>query len=328
MSHEAPQAAGAGRRLPAVDCLRGAALVAMFGYHLTWDLAHFGYVDAATPFSPAMRLASHAIASTFLFVAGASLVLARRDPFDWRAYWKRMALVAGAALAVTVASWFLFPDAVILFGILHCIAAASLIALPFLFLPWPAALAAAAIVAVAPWLYSSPAFDTPWAYWTGLGAGLPKTNDFRPLLPWAAPLLAGVAAASFAIPRGAVEALARLEGRSAPARLLAFGGRHSLIVYLAHQPVFFALLSGAVLLFPPGGPADERPFRASCERQCAGSGGPKSLCVEACACTATRLKTLGLWSRNGDNRLDAAESRLVAAAASECVARARGGQSD
>lgn len=321
MSLAAPKAAGA--RLPAVDIVRGAALVAMFGYHLTWDLAHFGYVDPATPFSPAMRLLSHAIASTFLFVAGFSLVLARRDPFDWPAYWKRMALVGGAAFAVTVASWFLFPDAVILFGILHCIAAASLIALPFLFLPWQAALAAAAIVAVAPWLYASPAFDGPWTYWTGFGATLPKTNDFRPLLPWAAPLLAGVAAAGFAIPRGAVQGLARIEGASAPARLLAFGGRHSLIVYLVHQPVFFGLLSGAVLVFPPGGPADERPFRASCERQCAGSGGPQNLCVEACACTASRLKTLGLWSRNGEGRLDAAESRMVAAVASECVAKAR-----
>jgi len=74
----APSDETAARRLPVVDVARGAALLAMFGYHLTWDLAHFGYVDPQTPFSPEMRLVSHLIASAFLFIAGASLVLARR----------------------------------------------------------------------------------------------------------------------------------------------------------------------------------------------------------------------------------------------------------
>lgn len=323
MNEPSSASGGARARLPAVDIVRGAALVAMFGYHLTWDLAHFGYIEATTPFSPAMRLISHVIASTFLFVAGASLVLARRNPFDWRAYWKRLALVAGAAFAVTVASWFLFPDAVIWFGILHCIAAASLLALPFLFLPWPAALAAAIAVAAAPHFLASAAFDRPLWDWTGLGLTLPRTNDFRPLLPWAAPLLAGVAVMGLALPLGAIDFLARFKGASGPARLLAFGGRHSLIVYLVHQPLFFAALSVTAWAFPAGGPADEKPFRASCERQCEGSGGPRDVCVSSCACTAARLKQLGLWNRSGENRLDAAESRMVAQAASECVANAR-----
>jgi len=45
-------------RLDAVDIARGLALVAMAGYHFTWDLAYFGVVDPLTPFTPPMRLAS------------------------------------------------------------------------------------------------------------------------------------------------------------------------------------------------------------------------------------------------------------------------------
>ena len=43
------------QRLDAVDVARGLALVAMAGYHFTWDLAYFGVVAASTPFTPPMR---------------------------------------------------------------------------------------------------------------------------------------------------------------------------------------------------------------------------------------------------------------------------------
>ncbi len=317
----APSDETAARRLPVVDVARGAALLAMFGYHLTWDLAHFGYIDARAPFAPEMRLFSHAIASSFLFIAGASLVLARRAPFAWAATWKRFALVAGAAALVTAGSWFLFPQAPILFGILHCIAAGSLLALPFLFLPWPAALAAAVLVGGLPFLVASPAFDPPWAQWTGLGASLPDAMDFRPLAPWAAPMLAGVAAMAVAVPHGGREVLARMSGVGRTARLLAFGGRHSLLIYLVHQPIFFGVLTAFVWAFPPSGPADEAPFRTSCERQCASSGAAADVCIAACACTARGLKRLNLWDKLGENRLDSGESALVSQLAGECVAQ-------
>ena len=53
----------------------------------------------------------------------------------WPAYWRRFLIIAGAAALVSVGTYFVFPGAFVFFGILHCIAAASLVALPFLFLP-------------------------------------------------------------------------------------------------------------------------------------------------------------------------------------------------
>jgi uncharacterized membrane protein len=310
-----------GRRLPVVDIARGAALVAMFGYHLVWDLAHFGYIDEQAPFSPAMRLASHVIACSFLFIAGASLVLARRTPFDWRAYGVRLGKIAAAALAVSLASRLLFPEALILFGILHCIAAASVLALPFLFLPWPAALVGAAVATALPLFAASHAFDGPWLDWTGLNLVEPSSNDFRPLLPWAAALLTGVGVMAFGRPRGAVDVLARIRGTSPPARLLAFGGRHSLLIYLVHQPIFFAALSAAVWAFGPPREGNAAPFLASCENQCIASNGAPSACVRACGCTAREMKSLNLWDKLAQNRLDAPERTILAKVAKACTAR-------
>ncbi|HMN72951.1 MAG TPA: heparan-alpha-glucosaminide N-acetyltransferase [Rhodoblastus sp.] len=308
-------------RIAALDMARGAALVAMFAYHLTWDLADFDYIDARAPFSPQMRLFSHVIACAFLFIAGLSLALARRDPFDWFGYRRRIALIAGAAALVTAASWFLFPQAIIFFGILHCIAAASVLALPFVFLPWPAALAAGVALFALPFFVQSPAFDAPALIWTGLGVRIPTSNDFRPLLPWAGALLVGLGVGLFTRDRGGFDALRRIPGTSLPARLLAFGGRHSLAVYLIHQPVFFALLSASVWAFGPPAPADEQPFRRSCEAQCLSNGAGAKQCRRGCACTAQTLKRLHLWDRLRAGVLDDGEKALLTRVARDCIGR-------
>lgn len=314
-------AGGPGGRIAALDMARGAALVAMFAYHLTWDLADFQYIDARTPFSPQMRLFSHVIACSFLFIAGLSLALAKREPFDWGAYWRRLALIAGAAALVTGASWFMFPQAIIFFGILHCIAAASLLALPFLFLPWPAALAAGAALFALPFFVALPAFDGPALIWTGLGVRIPTSNDFRPLLPWGGALLIGLGLGLGVGRRGGFAALRRIPATSAPARLLAFGGRHSLIVYLVHQPVFFALLTASVWALGPASPADERPFRQSCQEQCVAGGGAAEACRRGCACTAQTLKRLNLSERLRSGLLDEGEKAILTRVARDCLSR-------
>ena len=315
----APGAEASRKRIALIDMARGGALVAMFAYHLVWDLAHFGYIDGRTPFMPEMRLFSHVIACSFLFIAGLSLALAKRDPFDWRGFWKRLAMIAGAAALVTIASWFLFPNALIFFGILHCIAAASLIALPFLFLPWPAALAAGAIAFALPALVSLSAFDTPALIWTGLGVRIPISNDFRPLLPWAGALLIGLGLGLLLQKRGGFEPLRRISGANLPARILAFGGRHSLAVYLIHQPVFFALLTASVWAFGHPAPADEKPFREVCERQCSESGATADTCRRSCGCAAQTFKRLNLWDKLQKNVLDEAERSILARVAQDCV---------
>ena len=68
--------------------------------------------------------------------------------------------------------------------------------------------------------------------------GKPVTEDYVPLFPWSGVLLLGLAAGHWLIARdfGALSPLAH-----AP-RILQFLGRHSLVVYLVHQPILFGLL--------------------------------------------------------------------------------------
>jgi uncharacterized membrane protein len=225
-------------RLLALDAARTLAVVCMVVFHFTFDLALFGYVARDTMSQPFWYYFARMIAGSFLFLSGVSLWLSHGPGIRWPAFWKRWARLVAAAALVTIASIWLVPGGPIWFGILHAIAATALIGLVALRLPWPATLALAALIFAAAWGPRFPAFDPIWLVWTGLAQSRPAMGDYVPLIPWAAPALAGVAFAK-------ALRLDRWRGRPAPryVHALTFPGRHSLIIYLVHQPILFGLFN-------------------------------------------------------------------------------------
>ena len=311
-------AAGA-PRWRALDIARGLAVIAMVVFHLIWDLAHFGYAAPNLPWTPGVRFFGHAIAFAFLFIAGVALVLANRPHFRPRAFARRLAIVGGAAALVSLGTWLVFPGSWVFFGILHCIAAASVVALPLLFAPWPVALAAGLACIIASLFVAAPIFDANALQWLGLGTREPLTQDWRPFFPWAGAVFAGVAAG---------QRLDRMRGgapmsdAAAPARLpgrwLAFLGRHSLAIYLLHQPALFALFSALAFVSPAADAAAE--FTPRCETHCNDGGGEAAFCRDACACVAEEATRSYLFKNARDAR---EKTRRLNAIAKLCVGRAR-----
>jgi uncharacterized membrane protein len=207
-------------------------------FHFTFDLALFGHIPADTMSQPFWHYFARLIAGSFLFLSGIGLWLVHGQSIRWPAFWRRTARIAGAALLVTVASIWLVPGGPIWFGILHAIAVTGVVGLLALRLPWPAILALAALIFAIGWSYRSAAFDPIWLVWTGLAETRPAMGDYVPLLPWAAPALAGIAFA---------RALRiDLWHRRAPSDLLdrlTFPGRHTLVIYLIHQPILIGLFN-------------------------------------------------------------------------------------
>ena len=124
-----PSAAPLIGRIDAVDLARGLALVAMTTFHFGWDLEMFGFADRGFASQPAMIWYARAIASSFLVLVGISFALAHRGGVRAGPFLRRLAMIAGAALLITVATRIATPDIYIFFGILHHIALASLLAL-------------------------------------------------------------------------------------------------------------------------------------------------------------------------------------------------------
>lgn len=296
-------------RWGALDVARGLAVVAMVVFHLIWDLGHFGYIPAAIPWSPPVKAFGHTIAFSFLFIAGLSLVLAHGSGIRWPAFWRRFAIVAGAAALVSAGTYVVFPSAFVFFGILHVIAAASLVAIPFLMAPWWAAVVAGAFFFAAPHYLASPIFNADWLQCVGLSTVEPLTQDWRPLFPWSGALLLGV---------GAGRLLPSAAGGESGWRGLPFLGRHSLLIYLAHQPVLFALFTALVMVAPP--PEDATAFILECEASCRADGAGKAFCHDACVCTAQEaLRTKALAGVTDE----AERGRRLREIAGRCVAKGR-----
>ena len=310
-------------RLPAIDRLRGAALVAMAIYHFTWDLGFFGYIDPATAGTGGWRLFARMIAGSFLFLAGFSLVLGHGATFRPRPFLIRFGKIAAAAAAITVATWFAFPDAFIFFGILHAIAAASVVGLLFLRLPAAVTFAVAAAAVIAPLYLRAPIFNHPALWWVGLSTEIPRSNDYVPLLPWVGAFLAGMGACRLFLASGLAGRLSAA-GDAAASRwktLLAAAGRHSLAIYLIHQPVLIALLYGFSLVVPAPAADPVAGYRQSCTSACEAERGA-DFCRSFCDCTLDRLTEQNLFADLTRGKLDVARDDRIMAISSQCTADA------
>ena len=229
------------RRIVAVDLARSLALLGMAIFHFTWDLEFFGYIAPGTTLQGGWAIFARLVAGTFLFLAGVSLVLGHGDGIRWRSFLRRLAMVGGAALAITLATFLGMREAFIFFGILHSIAVASVLGLVFLRAPVWMTLFAAVVAWLLPEIFRSSAFDPRWLAWTGLAETPPRSFDFVPVFPWFAACLLGIAVAKVAEVAGVWDRLRG--GRPGPIlRAAAWPGRHSLAVYLLHQPVLIGLL--------------------------------------------------------------------------------------
>ena len=288
------------RRIPLVDVARGVALAAMTVYHFAWDLETFGYLLPGTIGQTGWVLFARAIATTFLFLAGMSLVLAHGDGFRAGTFIKRTGMVAGAALLVSIATRFTHPDAWIFFGILHAIALFSILSVPFARLPWWTAALAAVAVQIVDRLVADDRFTGP-LWFLGLHETQPVSNDFVPLFPWWSATLAGVAAMKLLQGTTVWRRIGEARLPAMAQRPLAFVGQNSLLYYLVHQPVLIGALSAWVWAF--GGPDVTPGFQHACQQRCEETGG-ETVCRSFCGCVTKGLAGEGLLEPFAGGTLD------------------------
>lgn len=235
------------QRLVSVDALRGVAIVSMIIYHFFIDLLIF-----CSQRVPSIRLipawawetSSTLIGSTFLFLVGFSTWYSARN---WRRditlkkQFLKFTTVGTAALIVTVVSLVATPETPIFFGILHCIATTNLFLC--IFLSWRSRYIFAfafSIFILGVYFRNDPigTFLFSWIARTQNG----KMGDYYPLIPWLAVALLGLAVGK-ALPShryASLQTTALIKYRAVSG--LSFLGRHSLSIYLVHQPILILIL--------------------------------------------------------------------------------------
>ena len=238
-------------RYALVDALRGCAMVWMTLFHFCFDLAHFGLWAQNFRIDPVWTMQRTAIVSLFLFCAGLSQSIAVQQGQSWTRFGWRWLQIAGGALLVSLASYAMFPQSFIYFGVLHGMAVMLCVVRwsadwgrwlwwvggAALCLPPLAAYAFAnGAEALAPW------FNAPALNWLGWVGRKPFTQDYVPVFPWLGVMWWGMAAGQWLLFKKPDWLQRPLPGLlKGPAVL----GRWSLSYYLLHQPV----LMGGLMAF-------------------------------------------------------------------------------
>ena len=224
-------------RIDGLDIFRGLALLLMIMYHFTYDLNHFHLITIDMNHTPLFLVFRYTIMSMFLFSVGISLALVHTPKIRWKSIQKRILLLGGASLIVTIATYIEFPHAWVYFGILHFILLASLVGL--LFLPYPKmALVTAVVILIGSatetlnmqifFQFIQPILHLPI-----------YTEDLVPFIPWFAVVLLGIGTTHYKLPQK-LFTLPLVSNKYLFTRGLKFIGQHSLLIYLIHQPILFS----------------------------------------------------------------------------------------
>lgn len=245
---EAKSAAGGRGRLWEVDAARGVAILMMAVYHTVFDLYAYGGYEIDAVGGGWARFAD-LTAGSFLFLVGASLAISAERDFlregetRFVRYLQRGLKVFAFGMLLTVV-FLAFGMGYVVFGILHLIGVSVVLAYPLLRYRALNLVLGAGVFALG--LYVLRLTDTglqpdsPWLLPLGFAPENLYMPDYRPLLPWFGVVLLGLGLGNFVYGRGG-----RLVRRAAPRATapLTFLGRHSLLVYLVHQPIILALLA-------------------------------------------------------------------------------------
>jgi uncharacterized membrane protein len=232
-------------RVGAIDAWRGAAIVLMIAYHFCFDLNYFHVIHQDMHHQLFWVSARSLIVTMFLTLVGISLVLSAHRQPGWRGFGMRQFRIGACAVLVSAGSYAMFPATFIYFGILHFIFFASFIGMALVRARVPAiALAAAGVLAIATALFwSDPWFDAaPWR-WVGFMTHKPFTEDYVPMFPWIGVVLLGIALGKILLAKVLKPAAPGAVATRNPAlRLGRLMGRHSLLIYMVHQPLLMGVL--------------------------------------------------------------------------------------
>ena len=220
----------------------------MVFYHFMWDLYFFQLYEANVQVGPWKNFA-RGIATTFIFVVGVSLTLSynrekqRADLTNlFPRYLRRGAKIFGLGLVVTLGTYLFLGRGFVIFGILHLIGVSVVLAYPLLHVSRWISLAAGILLIPLGFYLNTLRVSFPWLIWLGVNQYGRYMVDYYPLLPWFGVALLGIFAGYTLYPQGQPRFSLPNLASFAPVQGLRFLGRHSLLIYIIHQPILIALL--------------------------------------------------------------------------------------
>ena len=237
------------KRYPILDSLRGLILISMIAYHTVWDMVYIFGEKWNWYKSDGAHIWQQSICWSFILLSG----------FCWsfgKKKWKRGMIVFGAGIVIMLTTAIAMPENKVLFGVLTLLGSCMLLMIPlekilkrikplcglllalvlFLFMykinqgylgfgEWQA------VVLPKRW------YANLFTAYLGFPTGAFRSTDYFPILPWCFLFVAGYFLHRVFVEK---ELLTYLEkGKN---RVLEHLGKHSLVIYMLHQPLAYGVL--------------------------------------------------------------------------------------
>ena len=220
-------------RIHLLDFIRGVAIIGMIVYHAAFNYTVFYNIDISFLDTVLCEIIRIMLAMAFIIIAGISTKLSQRLIL-------RGFTVVGAALIVSLVTFFVTPNLVIRFGILHFMGVAMLITAlckkVLVTIPRKIALPLfAALFFITKFLFPI-RVDWEILFPFGLISNNFMSADYYPLIPWIFAFFFGTYLTEPLIKHQAPQWVYYFKSP-----IVNFLGRHSLLVYLIHQPILWGL---------------------------------------------------------------------------------------
>jgi uncharacterized membrane protein len=209
-----------------IDVLRGATIILMIFFHFSFDLNLLGFLNFDIIHKPFWYFLPRFIVFMFFLAVGMSLTLVHQRQIKWRIFFHRFIKILILAGVISLVTYIIYPENWIYFGTLHSIAIVSLLSLPFLKYP-KTSLLIALLLFIPSMLWDK---NIPWFEMSH------PSFDYISPFPWVGSSLLGIFAISKNLHRF------YLDDKNKLVKSLNFLGKHSLLIYLVHQPILIGLL--------------------------------------------------------------------------------------
>ena len=225
-------------RIWELDAFRGLCILCVIVVHAVFDLRYF----AGLTFSlhPVFQFVMDYGGVLFVVLSGICVTLGSHSA-------RRGAVVLACGLLITavtegmIALGMAGPSVRIQFGVLHLLGVAMLVYPLFRRMPTGALAAAGLVMVVLGYWFRTFRVETPYLFIFGLRTADFTAGDYFPLLPHLGWFLLGVVLGR-TVYRERRTLLPRVPAEAAPIRFLRACGRHSLWIYLIHQPVVYGVI--------------------------------------------------------------------------------------
>jgi uncharacterized membrane protein len=231
------------KRFWEIDALRGIAIVMMIAYHIFFNLIFF--LDYGLNITKTWRIFQIITAGLFIMLAGVSLTISYSKAVKKKVnVGRKIALKSMKiylfGMLITLATSIFLSSGTVYFGILHFIGLSILIGYVFVRFKYYNLLFACIIFAASNFTLNIKATNNLFL-WLGLRPEFFYSVDYFPLLPWFGVFLIGIFLGNVFY-AGAKRRFKIKESKNNIISWLHFAGRHSLLIYLVHQPVLILIM--------------------------------------------------------------------------------------